>query len=220
MNPHPSAHRRCPMLFPTFAALALLLASTQASADRERRVERANGAEVLRGVERGGGQAAREVEKVRANGNTVLKERYRGDGSFSRSVTRTNAEGQSIHYGSSGTRSIDREAGTATSSRVYTGPRGETASRDTTVTRTDTGSSATRTTTGPQGQTVTQTRDVTRVDGTVSVERSRSGPQGTASASRETVKTEDGRVSTRSYTGVGGQTRSATTTVTRDGGEP
>ncbi|MEW6169444.1 MAG: hypothetical protein AB1651_17395, partial [Pseudomonadota bacterium] len=61
--------------------------------------------------------------------------------------------------------------------------------------------------------------DLSRADGVASVEYSRNGPQGSASASRETVKTEDGRVTTRSYTGVGGQTRSATTTVTRDGGE-
>ncbi|MEW6169259.1 MAG: hypothetical protein AB1651_16430, partial [Pseudomonadota bacterium] len=130
MNAKLHAYRR-PILFPTLAALALALAGTQASADRERRVQRANGAELVRSVQRGGGQAAAEVEKYRANGNTVLKERYRGDGSFGRSVTRTNAAGESISYGSSGTRSVDPETGTATATRIYTGPQGQSASRET-----------------------------------------------------------------------------------------
>lgn len=186
--------------FPTYAALAALvltLSSLPAHADRERRVERGNGAEIERRVDRGEGSAERQVEKYRANGNTVLKERYRGEGSFGHSVTRTNAQGESVTYGSAGTQSYDAETGTANRSRVYTGPQGQTATRDTTVTRTESGNSATRTTTGPQGQTVTQTRDVSRGEDGVQVDRSRTGPQGTTTGSRETVKTEDGRVTTR-----------------------
>lgn len=124
-----------PLLTTALVALGLVLAAPQAFADRERRVQRANGAEINRSVERGAGQFQGRVEKSRANGNTVTKERYRGDGEFGRSVTRTNPEGQSVTYGSSGTRTVDPEAGTASSSRVFTGPGGQTRSSSTTVSR-------------------------------------------------------------------------------------
>lgn len=150
---------------------------------------------------------SKSVDRSGPNGGGVHKERVRGEGDAQRGVERTGPAGRAMSRSSS--RTYDPATGTynAEQLRSYTGLDGQTASQSRTVTRDADSATVTRRGTGPQGQTweyqrghsdghkeaaltgpngqtATRSRDiVNNADGTVTVQQQATGPDG-ASRSR------------------------------------
>ena len=139
-------------------------------------------------------------------------------GNVSKNTSWTNQDGQSGSKTRS--RTWDKDSGTGTYERSFSGADGKERYASGTIAKTDTGFTSTGTRTNASGETLDVNRTVTRnEDGTVSVNKVVTNDEGENRTVNKTVtKTEDGRTVTGDYTGFSGNSGTFEKSVSRKDG--
>lgn len=158
------------------------------------------------------------ANRTHARGDfTRHTERQRTENGRTRSDTWTNGKGKQVSRDA--TVVNDREAGTRTRDVLWTGPNGQTATRQDVTTKTDDGYTRDSTFTNPQGRTITREAEVVRDEaaGTRTRDVTTTLPDGrTRTLNDVTQKTENGYTRDTTITNPNGGTVQRDVTATYD----